>query len=47
MFRCMNMPINYFFYAALQSRFSCTYIYMYDRQMHVIFIAFHKILHIL
>jgi len=24
MFRCMYMSINYFFYAALQSRFSCT-----------------------
>jgi len=24
MIRCMNMPINYFFFAALQSRFSCT-----------------------
>jgi len=50
MFRCMYMPINYFFYAALQSRFSnaytCTYICMYG-QMHVIFIGFHKILHIL
>jgi len=26
---CMNMPVNYFFYAALHSRFSCTYIHMY------------------
>jgi len=42
MFGCMYMPINNFFYAALQSRFSSTYICMY-RQMHKI----HKILHIL